>query len=60
MINDRMLKNKRMIISTNLNMEEISKVYSPRITSRLYDAFDCLRFEGRDIRTQKLIRAKKN
>ena len=60
MINDRILKNKRMIISTNLNMEEISKVYSPRITSRLYDAFDCLRFEGRDIRTQKLIRAKKN
>lgn len=58
MINDRIMKNKRMIISTNLTMEEISKVYSPRITSRLYDAFDCLRFEGKDIRTQKLVRNK--
>lgn len=59
LMNDRILHNKRMIISTNLTMEEISKVYTTRITSRLYENFDCLRFVGKDVRTQKLIREKK-
>ena len=58
LINDRILHNKRMIISTNLTMEEISKRYTTRITSRLYENFNCLRFAGSDIRTQKLIREK--
>ncbi len=58
LINDRILHNKRIIISTNLTMEEISKNYTTRITSRLYENFDCLRFSGKDIRTQKLIREK--
>lgn len=59
LINERLLANKRMIISTNLSMEEISKVYTARITSRLFENFHCLRFAGKDIRTQKLIRKKK-
>lgn len=59
LINERILGNKRMIISTNLSMEEISKVYTARITSRLFENFHCLRFAGKDIRTQKLIRANK-
>lgn len=59
LINERLLSNKRMIISTNLTMEEISKVYTARITSRLFENFHCLRFVGKDIRTQKLIREKK-
>ena len=59
LINDRILNNKRIIISTNLTMEEISKVYTSRITSRLYESFHCLRFVGKDIRTQKLIRENK-
>lgn len=58
LINERILKNRRMIISTNLTMEEISKTYTSRITSRLYENFNCLRFVGKDIRTQKLIREK--
>lgn len=59
LINDRFLKNKRMIISTNLSMEDISKTYTTRITSRIYENFNCLRFSGEDVRTQKLIRSKK-
>ncbi len=59
LVNERLLGNKRMIISTNLSMEEISKVYTARITSRLFENFHCLRFAGKDIRTQKLIRANK-
>ncbi len=58
LVNERILNNKRMIISTNLTLEEISKVYTPRITSRLFENFHCLRFSGKDIRTQKLIREK--
>lgn len=58
LVNDRILHNKRIIISTNLTMEEISKNYTTRITSRLYENFSCLRFAGQDIRTQKLIREK--
>lgn len=59
LINDRILKNKRIIISTNLTMKEISNIYTSRITSRLYESFHCLRFVGQDIRTQKLIRESK-
>ncbi|MBQ7794194.1 MAG: ATP-binding protein [Clostridia bacterium] len=58
LVNERILKNKRMIISTNLTLEEISKVYTARITSRLFENFHCLRFSGKDIRTQKLMREK--
>lgn len=58
LINERILKNKRMIISTNLMMNELNKRYTERITSRLYENFHCLRFAGKDIRTQKLIREK--
>lgn len=60
LMNERILKNKRMIISTNLSLGEISKVYTPRITSRLFENFHCLRFEAKDIRTQKLIREKRD
>ncbi len=60
LINERILNNKRMIISTNLSLAEISKVYTPRITSRLFESFHCLRFSGQDIRTQKLKRGHKN
>lgn len=59
LMNERILKNKRMIISTNLSLEDISKVYTARITSRLFENFHCLRFAATDIRTQKLIREKK-
>lgn len=59
LVNDRILNNKRMIISTNLTMPQISKAYTTRITSRLYENFHCLPFYGDDIRTQKLVRAGK-
>lgn len=54
LINNRILNNKKMIISTNLNMSEITKRYTPRIASRIYESFKILNFRGRDIRIQKL------
>ena len=53
LLNDRLLANKSMIISTNLNVEEMAKRYSPQIASRLQGSFKALTFVGEDIRILK-------
>ena len=53
LLNDRLLANKSMLISTNLNVEEIAKRYSPQIASRLQGSFKGLTFVGDDIRVLK-------
>ena len=53
LVNDRLLAGKSMIISTNLNVEEIAKRYSPQIASRLQGCFKYLTFLGQDIRVLK-------
>ena len=53
LVNDRMLENKPMVISTNLNIEEIKRRYSPQIGSRLEGAFKLVPFLGEDIRVLK-------
>ncbi len=52
LLNDRKLKNKSVMISTNLNAKEITNQYSDRITSRLRE-YQVLRFFGEDIRFLK-------
>ena len=52
LLNDRKLKNKSVMISTNLNAKEITNQYSDRITSRLRE-YQVLRFFGEDIRILK-------
>lgn len=54
LVNDRLLKNKSMVISTNLTIEEISRRYSPQIASRMQGSFRLLPFAGEDIRVMKL------
>jgi len=49
-LNKRAQKNKKMIISTNLDIDEFTKIYSDRITSRIFGCFDMLEFLGEDIR----------
>ncbi len=53
LLNDRMLQNKPMVISTNLNVEEMARRYSPQIASRLHGGFQRLTFVGEDIRVLK-------
>ena len=53
LVNDRMLENKPMVISTNLNIEEIKRRYSPQIGSRLEGGFRLIPFLGEDIRVLK-------
>jgi len=53
LLNDRILKGLPMVISTNLNVEEMSRRYSPQIASRLQGEFTRLTFVGDDIRLIK-------
>lgn len=53
LLNDRLLAGKSMIISTNLNVEEAGRRYSPQIASRLQGSFRGLTFVGEDIRVLK-------
>ena len=53
LVNDRLLSGAPMVISTNLNVEEINRRYTPQIASRLHGNFTRLTFVGEDIRIQK-------
>ncbi|MFD3155401.1 ATP-binding protein [Haloimpatiens sp. FM7330] len=53
LLNTKLLKNKKMIVSTNFSIEQLSKHYSERITSRLFGNFDLFKFYGEDIRVAK-------
>lgn len=53
LLNDRILENKPMVISTNLNIDELGRRYSPQIASRLQGSFQGLIFVGEDIRVLK-------
>ena len=51
--NSRMLSNKPVIISTNLTLREMEKIYSDRFISRVCGNAQKLDFLGRDIRIRK-------
>ncbi len=53
LLNDRILAGKPMVISTNLNVDESARRYSPQIASRLHGNFTRLTFVGEDIRVLK-------
>lgn len=55
-VNERTAENKKIIINTNLQISEITKMYSMRFTSRLYEHFMIYKFLGEDIRIQKIKR----
>ena len=50
LINKKLLNNKKMIISTNLNLPDIEKSYTTRIYSRLVGNFKLFKFYGDDVR----------
>ena len=54
LVNERTAEGKKIIINTNLQISEITKMYSMRFTSRLYEYFMLYKFYGEDIRIQKL------
>ena len=52
-INERHLRSKATIISTNLPIESIKSTYSERIYSRITSDYWCLKVFGEDIRLKK-------
>ncbi len=56
--NTRVTLNKPIIISTNLNFEELAKQYSARFTSRIMGHCVTMKFVGKDIRFLKKRMAK--
>ena len=49
-INERLLRKKSVIISTNLNFSELMERYSERLTSRLTSEYTFLKIYGNDLR----------
>lgn len=56
LLNDRMVRKKPTIVSTNLTREEIKNKYNDRITSRICGEYQVLPFWGTDVRAQKLLK----
>ena len=52
LLNRKLLKGKKMLVSTNYTIEGLSKTYSERITSRLFGNFNLCKFFGDDIRVK--------
>ena len=49
-LNDRLLENRPVIVSTNLSDQALRQRYSAPIASRLLGAFEVCLFLGQDIR----------
>lgn len=54
-LNERILRKKSTIISTNLSLEDINSTYTERIFSRISSNYTMLRLIGDDIRIQKKL-----
>ena len=52
-INTRLLNNKKILISTNLTLNELYERYDERVISRLIGEFRICKFVGDDIRLKK-------
>ncbi len=53
LINNRLVNDRKTIVSTNLGNDELSRRYTPQIASRILGEFQCLPFIGTDIRRMK-------
>ena len=54
-VNERIMRKKSTIISTNLTLERFSDTYTERTFSRIASNYDMIKLIGKDIRIQKLF-----
>ena len=54
-LNERLLRSKSTIISTNFSLEDLRDTYSERITSRVFSNYETIKLIGNDIRIKKVI-----
>lgn len=52
-LNERILRRKSTIISTNLNMGQLADIYSERVLSRISSCYTIIKMFGDDIRMKK-------
>jgi DNA replication protein DnaC len=52
-VNERILRQRSTIISTNLNLNQVSDTYSERTFSRVLNNYNLIKLFGDDIRIQK-------
>ena len=57
-LNERLLRGKSTIISTNLSMAQIREIYSERTSSRIFSNYKPCKLFGNDIRIQKKLNNK--
>ncbi len=55
-LNERILRRKSTIISTNLTLNKVAEIYSERTFSRISSSYVILKLFGDDIRIQKKLR----
>lgn len=60
LLNERHLRQKATIISTNLSLEELRDRYSERVFSRITSNYSICKLTGKDIRMQKKLSGKIN
>ncbi len=54
-LNERILRQKSTLISTNLNMNQIADIYSERVLSRISSSYKIIKLFGDDIRMKKRL-----
>ncbi len=54
-VNERLLRRKSTLISTNLSLADFSRTYSERTFSRIAGNYQLIKLIGRDIRIQKVL-----
>jgi len=54
-INERILRRKHTVISTNLSLKQLQENYSERVVSRLANNYTLIKLLGNDIRMMKKL-----
>lgn len=52
-INERLIRGKKTVISTNLTIKDIQMLYSERVSSRILGSYELVKLQGPDIRLIK-------
>lgn len=55
-LNERLLRKKSTIISTNLSMNQLAEIYSERTFSRVFSNYNMIKLFGDDIRIKKKLK----
>ncbi len=56
LVNERIIKKRSTIISTNLTLKDLSEIYSERLLSRISENYMLCKLTGSDIRMEKVRR----